>query len=131
MTPYAFCWRLSWYADMHPEDIAATMWHLVMALVRVNVAYLRAHPRTPSILNSGIYYRRDTEAVELQWYDIPAIIEVGYADCKALAAWAIAEALVRGMHAEPDIIVSGRAQVHVRARINGRIVDPSRVLGMV
>lgn len=97
-------------------------------LVSANRAYLRRHPRTPSIYDSGVHYRR--EPGHEQWKTIPEIISDGYGDCEDLACWLIAELRQKGIKAKPHL-TKKRALWHVRVRMpSGIIVDPSKTLGM-
>lgn len=58
-------------------------------LTRVNLEYLRNHA-APSLYSSRVVYGRTRE-----WLSIPAVLKLGFADCKSLSAWRIAEAIHR------------------------------------
>lgn len=116
--------------------------HAVEALAESNLIYLAKNPRVPPLARAGIKYRHDkTERPEL-WLSIPEVIARGWADCKCLAAWRIAELRVRGIVASPRIsncrnlkyLKSCGAHYHVavNAIIGGRpvVMDPSKELGM-
>lgn len=119
-------------------DVEATMRairYMMHALVGMNVDYLLAHPETPTVYASGVRYKPE-EADEELWADIPAVLRQGVADCEDLAAWRIADLIVReGVMAKPHVSVGylpdGRPLYHVRVEHpDGRIEDPSVALGM-
>lgn len=106
------------------------------ALVRVvhelNVSYLLANPRTPSLYTSGVVYDREPPEVREEFCTIPAVIAQGWGDCDDLAPWRSAELVVReGIEAWPDVIVCGPGLFHIIVqRRDGKREDPSRILGM-
>lgn len=105
------------------------------AQVRVNMAYLHAHPATPNLYEAGVRYRR--EGSPERWKDIPTILHDGFDDCEGLSCWLAAELRVRRG------IPGARVQL-VRQRRNRNLLhavvedagdpkrrwDPSRMLGM-
>ncbi len=54
---------------------------------------LRDNPTLPSLYDSGVVYRRETEEV---WSDVVNTITAGHEDCDALAAYRAGELLARG-----------------------------------
>lgn len=104
------------------------------ALVLANRAYLYMNPRTPQMYMAGIVYVRDPPGVE-DWKDVPMILYSGWADCKSLASWRVAELRNAGEgEAIPYISYRkspGMTMYHIAVRRrDGTIEDPSRILGM-
>lgn len=110
------------------ED-AAVLCELVEALARIDQLYLRHHPRTPSIYKSGIVYGRTQD-----WITIPACIDRGYADCKSVTAWRLAELRMRGLSARPVHRwvrrTDGAKDYHILVQHPDKWEDPSKILGM-
>ena len=109
-------------------------------LVTANVAYLIARPDTPNLYNANVRYLAEPDGVD-EWQDIPDTIRRRSGDCEDLACWRVAELRVRfgERAARPNITVDllpdskGRkiTTYHIRVlRADGRIEDPSRLLGM-
>lgn len=75
----------------HPQSNAKEDAYVLRAaldfLTLVDLEYLRNHA-APSLYSSRVVYGRTRE-----WLSIPAVIKLGYADCKSLSAWRIAEAI--------------------------------------
>src|SRR6266403_2625398 len=78
------------------EEDAEVLRFLLDTLIRINVAYLRHHPHTPSLFKSGVVYDR-TDV----WDSIPALYARGFGDCKSLTAARVAELHVAGVKALP------------------------------
>lgn len=128
---YNLCMSVKSFCDLSVEQGRLFMTHLVKALVLVDTAYLRRHTNAPLLYHSGIYYRRDGD-IETQWLDIPAVLARGYADCKALSAWRIAELNVRGEYAVPKIDYYPSTGYHTLLLRSGSVEeDPSARLGMI
>lgn len=107
---------------------------LLEALANIDLDYLRAYPKTPSLYASGVRYERQKGEQE-DWHDIPTAIATGKTDCKVLAAWRVAELRMQGIAAKPYLLRQrsddGKYLYHVQvAWPDGRIEDPSKVLGM-
>lgn len=109
----------------------------IRTLVALNRLWLRFHPETKTLYESGVFYRREMPGRE-EWFGIPAVIEQGWADCEDLAAWRVAELLEGKSGYDPDakpwfrvrkIGDSYRGHVIVK-RGDGSFEDPSIVLGM-
>lgn len=69
------------------HDVERTMraiGYMMDALVSMNVDYLREHPETPWLYQSGVRYQEEKEGEEL-WQDIPKVLERGVADCLPLS----------------------------------------------
>jgi hypothetical protein len=111
---------------------------LVVALASVNAAFLRAHPETPWLYESGVFYLEITPDI---WTDIPATLARGDGDCPTLCAWRMAELQREGLQVAPLVTIEERIAggylFHVRLvvtdprRVPGvSTEDPSKILGM-
>jgi hypothetical protein len=117
----------------------------LQTLVAINLWQLR-QKKYPLLYRSGIFYKTKPPAVE--WHDIPTLLKLGYGDCKDLAAYRVAEVKhYTGIEAKPCIkhkfidypMVDNHGNaytqpillIHVLVQYpNGRIEDPSKILGM-
>jgi hypothetical protein len=107
---------------------------LLRALVALDESYLRHHPRTVGLYESGLRYQREPRGYE-QWLTIPKMLEQKHADCEDLAAYRVAWLRQRcGIPAWPCFKwrQKGNTLVYhiIVCRPDGVIEDPSRVLGM-
>jgi hypothetical protein len=127
---YAFSARLGAFGALSAREAAAVVKSLVDALTATDVGYLRSHPRTPPLYESGVYYCHDERGRERQWWDIPMVLANRCADCKALAAWRAAELINMGYAAEPVVTTTDGSLFHVVVRLGSTIEDPSAILGM-
>lgn len=103
-------------------------------LISVDRAFLRLHPQK-SLYRSGVVYGRTQE-----WDTVPAVMARGYADCKSLSAWRIAELRERGVECRPVFRWvrrrDGHKDFHILVAVDrkGRTEplweDPSKILGM-
>jgi hypothetical protein len=107
-------------------------------VVHYNQNYLDAYPHTPKLYSSGIKYVRDPQGVEL-WRGIRSCLAAGFADCKSLAAYRVAELRQAGEHAtfvlrqklRPMIGGGTHVLYHVQIQREDQAVeDPSSILGM-
>lgn len=115
------------------------------SLTQQDEDYLREHPDTPRLYDSGVRYyhsgRGHADGLIDEWLDVPEALVEGVADCKSLAAWLAAEHRVYGTDPgarcgkrfavvdDPD--VGSLLLYHVIVqRSDGRTEDPSRELGM-
>jgi hypothetical protein len=108
--------------------------HLLEALTLVNVAWLREHPEAPWLYESGVRYEEEPPGRD-EWQDIPETIKRREGDCEDLGCWRLAELRVRSReNARPFVkcaVYGERTVYHVAVRrADGRVEDPSRVLGM-
>jgi hypothetical protein len=77
-----------------------------------------------------VVYKRDRPGDE-PWRTIPEILERGAGDCEDLACWLCAELRQKGIKAHPVPQTRDGRMWHIVVRLpNGRIVDPSKRLGM-
>lgn len=107
--------------------------YLLEALVNINRLWLRTHPSTPGIYESGIRYIREYDTED--WRDVPTLIKDGGGDCEDLASYLCAE--LRERHKEkcrPYIRWRKYNQFYLYhvlvQRANGQMEDPSAKLGM-
>lgn len=103
---------------------------LLELLIALDIEYLRRHPNTPSLYEDPIFYRRTVE-----WEPIPAIRLRGFADCKSLTAWRVAELRLLGEEAKPVFrwrrTPRGTYDYHILVlRPGGLFEDPSKAKGM-
>lgn len=104
--------------------------------VLLNQAFLRVHPRTPLLYQSGVRYRNEPPGQGFEEFAlIPVIYARKWGDCDDLAPWRVAELRERGEPAKIRIqwkTSSGGGKLYhiVVRRADGRIEDPSRILGM-
>jgi hypothetical protein len=104
------------------------------ALVALNVEYLRAHPNTPKLYESGIRYQREgvtkSGRQKEKWLTWPLMLILRKADCEDLAAARASELRLAGTNAIA-IAVESSIGYHIVVRMpDGTIEDPSRKLGM-
>lgn len=106
----------------------------IQATIIVNRSHLHAFPGTPRLYQSGVRYRLEPPGTE-DVADIEVLLDRGWGDCAQLCAWRVAELRVLGEPAKiriqwkvrPD----GKKLFHVLVRrADGRIEDPSTILGM-
>ncbi|HWA70691.1 MAG TPA: hypothetical protein VG937_00080 [Polyangiaceae bacterium] len=108
---------------------------LLDALVTVNRLYLRSH-HVPPLYTSGVRYKQEPEDGKPEEFaSIAKVLERGWGDCDDLAPWRVAELQEAGDGAKIRITWrrrrGGRRLYHVLVRRgDGRIEDPSRLLGM-
>ncbi len=57
--------------------------YLLEALTCINVDYLRQHPKTPLLYESGVVYQEEPPGSE-DWCNIPMCLKLGWADCLPL-----------------------------------------------
>jgi hypothetical protein len=104
------------------------------ALVEINRLYLRTH-HAPPLYHSHVRYQPEPEdGMPEEFAAIPKILSRGWGDCDDLAPWRVAELQEAGEAARIRITwrrPGGRRLYHVLVRrADGRIEDPSRLLGM-
>lgn len=101
-------------------------------LLKLNRGELKRY-KLPWLYKSGVRYRREPKIpgrVE-NWQTFTQLIQSGEADCEDLAAARAAELQVKkGIKAIPWLTKKGKVW-HVMVRYpDGRLEDPSRILGM-
>lgn len=130
--------RITFVLDMFdPAELDrsdATLRVLLNALVAADYLYLKRHPETPLLYQSGVRYQEEPPGAE-DWQDIKTCLNLMWGDCEDLACWRAAELQIRGIDAHPDftrdVKPNGKTLYHIVVRLpDGRIEDPSRQLGM-
>lgn len=105
---------------------------LLDALVKINLEYLKEHPNTPLLYDSGVRYKREDGTED--WLDIGEVLKLGYGDCEDLACYRVAELIKNGVPARPELIWRNKGEFylyHIKVMLhNGITEDPSRQLGM-
>ena len=102
---------------------------LLRCLTNLDLIWLRFHPATPGLYDSGVYYART-----LVWDTIPAMYRRGFGDCKSLAACRVAELFRSGIWCRPVFRFKSRPNMtmyHILLMFaDGAWECPSRILGM-
>ena len=119
------------------QESLADLSALLDCLIAINTTFLRHHPNTPLLYQSGVRYQEEPLGAEF-WRDIPTVLRYLDGDCEDLCCWLIAEKRVRfGLPARPIIIPqlkpNGRYLYHIQVAtpdVPGGKDDPSRRLGM-
>ena len=116
----------------------------MQALVAVNMAWLKAHPDTPPLYQSGVIYVPEPEGQEI-FADIATVMAVGGGDCDDLVAWRVAELHFSGEDPRASVKLIAYPRVcpdpkepctlyHVQVRrtdgLRSYTEDPSARLGM-
>ena len=84
----------------------------------------------PSLYESGVRYVPEPVGME-KWLTYDQVLRAGIGDCEDLAAARSAELIRVGIMAWPEVIRTGRKRFHAVVRYpDGRIEDPSKILGM-
>lgn len=108
---------------------------LLVALMLIDMEYLKANPHAPLLYDSGVRYEEEPVGQE-DWQDAPTTLRMGIGDCEDLACWRAAELRVRfGVDAWPQFTYKVRSNgaylYHITVRLpHGQSEDPSRRLGM-
>lgn len=139
---YRITFVLSLFKGAADRELShASLKTLLMALMWVDILYLKEHPEVPALIANGgvgpagVRYQEEPPGQE-DWQDIPTTLKLGIGDCEDIACWRAAELRVReGIMAEPTFIwklrPNGGYLYHILVRYpDGRIEDPSRTLGM-
>lgn len=112
-------------------------------LIHQDELYLKHHPETPLLYESGVRYAREPFGYE-SWPNIPVVLKRKAGDCEDLVAWRVAELRQHGIPARPSWSYreltgpQGDYRLyHIRVWIpagygetNARFEDPSKELGM-
>ena len=131
---YAPHFKLRAFESLSDDAKHTALAQLLEALAGVNEAWLREHPWAPSLYESGVRYEEEPEGRD-DWQDIPETLALRVGDCEDLGCWRIAELRTRVReYARPFVkrsVVGARTIYHVAVRrADGRLEDPSRILGM-
>ena len=123
---YLLAMRLQSFCELSVDQGASVLRHLVEAMAICDEEYLRAH-NIPLLYDSGVRYVRDSR-FEQQWWDVPAVLSKGYADCKALSAWRLAELRIMGINARLRITYTQADGFHITIEYGLETEDPSAIL---
>lgn len=99
-----------------------------------NVAYLLSHPEVAHPYQSGVRYRRERRGQE-RWQGIKKLLRRKRGDCEDLAAYLAAWYRAR-LGIKAKVVLKrfdkhGNVWYHAIVKLpSGRIVDPSKALGM-
>jgi hypothetical protein len=130
---YALCYELRSFGMLDVQTQLAVLQHFVDGLTLANIGYLQ-RVAAPMLYESGVYYKPDSDRIERQWWDVPATLEHGFGDCKALAAWRAAELRVQGERADTRVVLDSIdkkvTNFHVYVTRYRGTEDPSEILGM-
>jgi hypothetical protein len=134
--PYRITYALDLFNGPKERALShATLNVMLEALTKIDVLYLQAHPEAPRIYQSGVRYMEEPPGQE-DWQDIPTCIQMGIADCEDVSCWRAAEIIVRDRRLAVPFFHETRRRdggylFHIMVRhADGRIEDPSRILGM-
>ena len=84
----------------------------------------------PPLYRAGVRYRPEPRGQE-RWQVPSEVKRKGFGDCEDLAAWRVAELRRKGEAAMPYVKQTGARRWHAMVkRADGRLEDPSRLLGM-
>lgn len=133
---YRITFVLDLFKGPHEQELSHKALNiLLLALMHVDIEYLKANPETPMLYESGVRYEEEPPGQE-DWQDIPTTLKMRVGDCEDLACWRAAEYRVRhGIMATPIFTHKRRPNggylYHILVKLpDGRIEDPSRRLGM-
>ncbi len=111
---------------------------LLDCLVKINLTWFESGNDAPPLYRlcaeKRVRYEEEIPGDE-HWRAIPHVLRLGYADCKSLAAWRVAELVFKlGENAKCRYFSketpTGKLWHIFVVRDNGEEEDPSRVLGM-
>lgn len=135
MEPYDTRFVLSGYSGENNRLAYKYEMRLLNCITQIQYDYLIENPSTPSLYRSNVYYFDNPGGREVPWFDIGTAIRLGYADCKTLTGWRVAELMIRhNVMATPDFVEYRTAEdqlFHAFVRLpDGRTEDPSALRGM-
>jgi hypothetical protein len=125
-----------WRALFEPPGLSDfVVEQLLRALFAIDLEWLAANPRTPWLYQSGVRYERERYE---RWRSIPVCLAELAGDCEDLACWRAAEIVLREGDSQARPIWTKRYSpkrngwlYHIVVRRgDGRLEDPSRLLGM-
>jgi hypothetical protein len=140
---YAPHFRLKCFESLTKEEKFQVLHGLLEALTLADCWYLRAHPHTPLLYQSGVRYLEEPPGFD-EWQDIPDTLARRSGDCEDLASWRVAE-LRMGIRCPRELSATHEISVEDLPDKNGELVttyhifvkradgtheDPSRLLGM-
>lgn len=112
------------------EQVAATVQGMVPRNLLQLARAARAGRPLPSLYSAGVVWRQQEKSTDY-WQSIEDVLRDGAGDCKAFAAWRLAELTAAGVVAWPYIIRTGPHTLHALIQhASGNFEDPSRRLAM-
>jgi hypothetical protein len=117
-------------AIIHVPASASFYEAAIEGLTLLDEQILSSSPDFPRLYESGVVYRKEAKDT---WRHADDVLCSGWGDCEDLASWRVAELRVSGEDPDSYVYVyqSGPHRYHaVVARGDGRIEDPSLILGM-
>lgn len=126
---------LDLFGDGDQQETAEAIGDMVNALALIDARWLRARPAAPLLYQAGLRYQPEPPGQE-RWQNVAAVLaRRTFFDCEDICAWRLAELRIRGIDVRPYVtwsrLPNGEDLYHVRVLWpDGRIEDPSRVLGM-
>lgn len=102
---------------------------LLALLATLNRYYLDAGRVRPLPMDGTIRYKREGVGEE-EWIPLPLLHEIGYGDCEDLAAAYAASFGTRERPMTPFVYRAGPNMMHAVVDDDGKMIDPSRLLGM-
>jgi len=88
--------------------------------------------QVPPLYKTGTVYAREISGKQSEnWQTCVQILKSRVGDCEDLAAYRVAELCERGEDAKIRLSLKGRTWHVTVRRGDGRIEDPSRILGML
>ncbi len=126
-TPYwSFHVPNVFYPGANPRNNAAALRILMAGLTEIDRLWMREHPDTVPLYESGVFYKRTN-----LWESIPALYARGFGDCKSLTAAYVAQSATP---AQPVYRFNPRSDkgndYHILVQGIHGYEDPSKVLGM-
>ena len=87
------------------------------------------------LLEAGVVYENEPVGLPDEAVDVPIVLQRGHGDCLHLSCWLVAEMREAGERAEIHVVnqnlPDGFREFHVMVRDGrGKVIDPSRLLGM-
>lgn len=81
---YRITFVLSLFKGEHDRELShASLKTLLMALMHLDVLYLREHPETPKLYEANVKYAEEPPGQE-DWQDVPTTLALGWGDCLPL-----------------------------------------------
>ena len=121
--------------EAYSQDTSHKSLRLMLhALLLIDIDWLRRHPETPKLYESGVRYEYEPPGRE-DWQDWPTTLRRKEGDCEDLANLRASELIMQGIPARPTFIwrmrPSGANLYHIQVtHPDGSVEDPSRRLGM-
>ena len=130
---YSPTYELDCFSTVTHEEKLEILKAMLEALILANLFYLRHRPDTPPLYAAEVPYVVEPPGRD-NWQDIPRTLALREGDCEDLACYRIAELRMQGEKAKPHVTakkIGTFTLFHIQVeRGDGKIEDPSRILGM-